>query len=215
MRKAFDLETAALPLEEIVHLKPQFNAPSNWKDPAKIADNIAEQEKKWLTEAALNPLTGRILVVGIKEFGREPEYLEGNERDILQHLWDRIGYDAHYERWYGHAIHGFDLPFAVKRSWLHGIPVPMNTLFSDNGFINRRRFVDTMLAFQCGDRGSDYVGLDMVAKFFGMPGKTEDIGKDFGFIYGTDRPRALSYLARDLEIVEGVAVRMFPEAIAA
>lgn len=209
MPYALDIETAALPLEAIAHLKPTFNAPGNYKDPLKIADNIAEQERRWIDAAALSPLTGRVLVIGVKQFGQAPQYFEGNEAEILQTLWNAVGYDSAFDQWYGHALHGFDLPFLIKRSWMHGIKVPMNTVFGDRGYINARRFIDTMLAFQCGNKADGYVSLDTVAKFFGLPGKTEDIGAEFGQIYAVDRPRALAYLGRDLELVESIAGRMF------
>mgnify|MGYP000920270395 CR=1 FL=1 len=208
-KSSLDIETAALPLEQIQHLKPAFAAPSNYKDPVKIADNIAEQERKWLENAALSPLTGRVLVIGVKPFGEAPQVLEGEERDILAEFWRMMGYAGQYDQWYGHNIHGFDIPFLVRRSWLHGVPVPMQTLFGDRGYVNARRLIDTMVAFQCGNRADGFVSLDTVARFFGLPGKTEDIGAQFGEVYATDRERALSYHIRDLEIVEGVANRMF------
>ena len=213
--KAIDIETGALPLAEIAHLKPAFSAPGNYKDPYKIAENIAEQEARWFEKAALSPLTGQILVIGIKPFGLPVRYLEGPETGILADFWQEFGDGVELDKWHGHAITGFDLPFIIKRSWLHGITVPMSLLFTNGGrYINDRRFVDTMTAFQCGDR-NDFVGLDRVAKFFGLPGKTEDLGAQFAEIYRTDRARALAYLGRDLEIVENVSNRMFAYDVAA
>lgn len=207
---ALDSETAGQPRENIIHLKPVFAAPGNYKDPVKIAESIADQERKWFEGAALSPLTGRILVIGIKEFGegKTPTMLQGDENAILREFWNIVGYAGELEQWYGHALHHFDLPFIIKRSWLHGIPVPMHTVFSGR-YINDRRFIDTMTAFACGDKGAGYIGLDTVAKFFGIPGKTEDLGPQFAEVYATDPARALAYLTRDLEIVEGIANRMF------
>lgn len=205
-----DIETAALPLEQIQHLKPAFQAPGNYKDPLKIQEHIAQQEAKWLEGAALSPLTGRVLVIGIKRFGaHEPTFLEGDEPTMLREFWNIVGISAGLDYWYGHGLHGFDLPFLVKRSWLHGIPVPMQTIFGDRGYVNPRRFIDTMVAFSCGDRAAGYISLDTVAKFFGLPGKTEDLGPQFAQVYAMDRPRALAYLRRDLELVENIADRMF------
>lgn len=207
-QSSLDIETAAQPLELIGHLKPKFAAPGNFKDPLKIAENIAAQERKWVEDAALSPLTGRILVIGVKPFGKEPIILEGDEITILQQFWQMVGYASEFEQWYGHNIHGFDLPFIIKRSWLHSIPVPLYSVMSGR-YINDRRFIDTMVGFQCGDRQSQYVSLDTVAKFFGFPGKTEDLGSQFAEVYATDRPRAIAYHVRDLELVEGIAGRMF------
>lgn len=207
-KSSLDIETAAQPLELIGHLKPTFNAPANYKDPLKIAENIAGQERKWIEDAALSPLTGRVLLIGVKPFGAAPVILEGDETTILQQFWQMVGYAAEFEQWYGHHIHGFDLPFIIKRSWLHGIPVPMQTIMTGR-YINDRRFIDTMVAFQCGNKADGYISLDTVAKFFGFEGKTEDLGPKFAEVYATDKPRAIAYLTRDLELVEGISGRMF------
>lgn len=208
---ATDIETAAQPREAIEHLKPAFTAPGNYKDPVKIAENIAEQERKWFENAALSPLTGRVLVIGIKQFGagNAPTILEGSEEHMLRNFWQIVGYADQFDQFYGHGLHGFDLPFIVKRSWLHRIPVPMHTIFGDRGYINPRRFIDTMQAFACGDKGAGYIGLDTVARFLGLEGKTEDLGPQFAEVYAQDRPRAIAYHVRDLDLVEAVAERMF------
>jgi DNA polymerase elongation subunit (family B) len=215
-RNSLDIETAPQPLEDIVHLRPLFEAPSNWKDPDKIAEKIAEQQRKWIADAALSPITGRVLVIGAKPFGGTPVTFEGDEAPMLHEFWQYVNAERVFDTYYGHNLHAFDIPFLIKRSWLHGIRVPMEVIFDASGrYVNDRRFVDTMVAFQCGDRRSDFISLDTVAKFFGFPGKTEDIGAQFATIYATDRDRAMAYLYRDLDLVEGIANRMFPHQQAA
>lgn len=217
-RFSLDIETAAQPLENIIHLRPLFEAPSNWKDPDKIAEKIAEQQRAWYEKAALSPISGRVLVIGVKQFGPglKPTLFEGDEAKMLHDFWQFVNAERSFDQYFGHHLHGFDLPFLIKRSWLHGIRVPTEVIFDGAGrYINDRRFVDTMIAFQCGDRRADFVSLDTVAKFFGLPGKTEDIGAQFSTIYATERDRALSYLFRDLDLVEGIANRMIPQQVAA
>jgi hypothetical protein len=215
-RNAMDIETAPRPIEEIYKLKPDFKAPANFKDPFKIAENLKEQEETWLRKAALSPITGCIVVLGVKPFGAEPIILEGEERDILLGWWEIFNEGRTFAEFFGHGLKGFDMPFVIKRSWLHGIKVPMDILFPGDGrFLNSRRFHCTMQAFQCGDMKADWVGLDAVSKFFGLEGKTEDLGPLFADVYKTDRARALSYFTRDLEQTEAVANIMFPEVVAA
>ena len=209
MKHAIDIETEGLPLAAIQHLKPEFKAPANYKDEAKIRESILEQEKKWLEGAALSPMTGKILVIGFKTFGKDPLLLEGNEKEMLLNFWFHVGQCPLVDTFYGHAMNSFDLPYLVKRSWLHGVAVPSELVFSESGYVNSRKWKDTMVAFQCGDRTAGFTSLDKVSKFFGLEGKTEDIGAEFGKVYAEDRPRALSYLKRDLELVEAVAGRMF------
>lgn len=208
MKLSFDIETEALPREAIEHLKPTFKAPANYRDEAKIAANIAEQETEWYANAALSPLTARVLVIGIKEFGEEPTYLEGAEGDILEAFWNRFGYSSEFDQWHGHNVHSFDVPFLIKRSWANAIKVPIRSVLADNGFVNSRRFVDTMRLFQCGDKQSAFISLDKLAAFLGLRGKLEDIGPKFGQVYAENQTRALAYVRRDLEIVEEAVVRM-------
>lgn len=209
-RNACDIETGALPLAEIIHLKPQFAAPGNYKDPVKIAESIAAQEAQWLEKAALSPLTGRVLVIGVKPFGpHSPQFFEGDERAMLAEFWNVVGIGHDFVEWYGHNLSFFDLPFLIKRSWLHGLPVPLSILFESNGrYFNGRRFKDTMTTFQCGNR-QDFVSLNTVGKFFGLGGKAEENSANFAALYATDREAALAHLARDLELTEGIASRMF------
>ena len=208
MKLSFDIETEALPKEAIEHLKPAFKAPANYKDEAKIADNIAQQEQEWYANAALSPLSGRILAIGVKEFNEEPEYLQGDEGSVLEDFWTRFGSASEYDLWHGHNIHSFDVPYIVKRSWANAIKVPFRSVLADNGFVNSRRFVDTMRLFQCGDKQSAFISLDRLATFLGIPGKLEDIGPKWGQIYRENPTRALAYLRRDLEIVEAAVKRM-------
>ena len=187
---------------------PLFAAPANWVDPVKIAAKIREQQVNWLEKAALSPLTGRVLVIGMKRFGEAPVYLEGDERDILLNFWAAIDVDRQFDEFYGHNLYDFDLPYIIRRSWVHGIPVRIDVVMSGR-YINERRFHDTMVAWKCGSRSADYVSLDTVAKFFGFAGKSDDIGANFAEIYATDPERALAYLGNDLTLTEGVAKIMF------
>lgn len=204
--KSLDIETAPLPLAEIESRKPEFSAPANWKDPDKIRANIAEQEQKWLEKAALSPLTGRVLVIGLKEFGKDPTYLEGDERDILLDFWREIGIGVEFDLWHGHNLHEFDLRFIIRRSWFHQIPVPIHLIYAGR-YVNDRRFIDTMKVFQCGDR-QDFVSLRDLAQFLGLGSKDSSLSAHFSEVYATDRELALRHLGNDLDLVERVAIRM-------
>src|SRR5688572_8585619 len=65
----FDIETAPLPDEQIAPFVPEFSAPSNYKDPEKIKAYIEGEKVKWLEQAALSPLTGRVVAIGILALG--------------------------------------------------------------------------------------------------------------------------------------------------
>jgi hypothetical protein len=210
MRNVFDIETGGLPEAEIGHLAPAFAAPGNYKDPEKIAANIAEQRAKWLERAALSPITGRILAIGVKPAGRNPIFLEAatpdEEPNLIAGFWQMIG-ERDYQRFMGWNIEGFDLPFIVKRSWKHRIPVPMGLVMS--GRFLGPRFVDLMKTFQAPNYREDFTSLGTAAKFLGI-GEKNGEGAHFAETYAKDRDAALAYLANDLALTEGLADVLSP-----
>jgi hypothetical protein len=129
-----------------------------------------------------------------------------SESVLLRGFWELVGRQK--SPWVGHNIHGFDLPFLMRRSYLLGIDVPRQTLIRGRYF--HERFVDTMVLWWCG--GRDYVSLDRICKALGIPGKGDECsGKDFHRMFdagGDDRVKALAYLAHDLEMTLGVAEAM-------
>jgi DNA polymerase elongation subunit (family B) len=207
MQTIIDIETEGLPIEQIDHLAPTFTAPSNYKDADKIAASIAEQRADWIKRAALSPLTGKIVAIGYKVPNGHEVLHVANEIELLEEFWN--DYEEHAEKqgqMIGHNILGFDIPFIIRRSWANKIRVPATV---QNGrYLNERRFIDTMTAFQCGNRTEKFHSLDTVAKFMGFAGKTEAIGAQFAEILATDPKRALAYLAADLQAVEDIAERM-------
>ena len=62
----FDIETGPDGQSASAQM-PEFSAPSNWKDPEKIAAKIADQEETWWEKLALNPLTGETPAIGTVE----------------------------------------------------------------------------------------------------------------------------------------------------
>jgi len=207
MQTIIDIETAGLAAEQIDHLAPTFTAPANYKDADKIAANIAEQRMEWFKRAALSPMTGKIVAIGYKVPNGQHVLHVANEIELLEEFWN--DYDKHAEKqgkMIGHNILGFDIPFIIRRSWANKIRVPATV---QNGrYLNERRFIDTMTAFQCGNRTEKFYSLDTVARFMGFAGKTEAIGAQFAEILATDPKRALAYLAADLQAVEDIAERM-------
>lgn len=77
----FDVETGPLPETELAALMPVFDPAEvktgNLKDPAKIAEKIAEAEanhrRDFFEKAALDPLTGRVVAIGMLVFDARGE----------------------------------------------------------------------------------------------------------------------------------------------
>lgn len=105
----------------------KIQPPKNWKDPDKIAAYIEDAKAKIVRQAALSPLTGRVVAVGLGlrradeqwEFGCFVDRT-GGEDDLLREVDDALSEIEH-----GHLItfNGtrFDLPFLVARAMRHGL----------------------------------------------------------------------------------------------
>ena len=208
----FDVETSPETDERLALAEPEFTAPSNWKDPAKIAENIAEQRAKWRERAALDPMTGRVLAIGsMDEVTIVLDHGENRETDIIGNFFR--DYERHAscgERMVGFNIHGFDLPFIVRRAFLLGIPVPPQ--LKPNGqspwFRFPETFVDLRGIWQCGDKTA-HGSLGSLCKLMGL-GEKNGSGADFARLYGDEntREQAFSYLKNDLVLCSKLAERL-------
>ncbi len=142
----FDLETGPLAESELSALLPPFDPAEvktgNLKDPAKIAEKIAEAEanhrRDFIERAALDPLTGRVVAIGVMTFDARGEvptaFGKGGKFFIIGHddeartlfeFWELTrGEMGRMNPMIGFNIFGFDLPFLFRRSWKHRVPVP-------------------------------------------------------------------------------------------
>jgi DNA polymerase elongation subunit (family B) len=203
-----DIETAPLPAEEIEDFAPEFTAPANYKDPEKIAANIAEQKLAWVERGALSPLTGRVLAIGLMEAGSDEVTIHHgeDERALLQALREDAG-DFTAGPLVGWNIRGFDLPFLSRRLWRHGMKPP-RWWTARPGWGKEPLVMDLMEDWKCGDYKAAHTKLDHAAKFLGLAGKTGAHAKDFGKLYAEDLEAALAYLRRDVELVQQIHGRI-------
>lgn len=160
--------------------------------------------------AALSPITGRVLAIGVHGadvsiIGSDPTDLEA---DILWSFWAH--YCARTEPFAGWNIHGFDLPFIIRRSWKLGVEVPAGIRDMHDRYWNNR-WIDLMTRFAIG-QWKQFVKLDEAAKFFGVGEKPSDCGGgDFAGLWlgsQAERERAIDYLRNDLELTASMAKRM-------
>jgi hypothetical protein len=210
----FDIETGPLPEAELLAVMPAFNPAEvrtgNLKDPAKVTEKIVEAEanhrREFIERAALDPLTGRVLAIGL-DYGpdEEREILFGpNEAKLLEAFWSRIrGEYARLHTLVGFNITQFDLPFLIRRSWKHGVRVPFG--------LRRGRYwgdciIDLRDWWQLGDRQARG-SLDSIANHLGVGRKTGN-GADFAELLFNDPVAAAAYLTKDLELTRAVALRL-------
>lgn len=204
----FDIETAPLPAEEIELFAPEFTAPSNYKDADKIAANIAEQKLAWMERAALSPMTGRVLAIGLMEEGDDEVviYHGDDELAILHAMLGDCG-DVVHGPIVGWNVKNFDIPFLTRRLWKYKLKAP-KWWTARPGWGREPMVIDLMEEWKCGDYKAPHTKLDHAAKFLGMEGKTGAHAKDFGKLYVDDLPAALAYLERDVKLVAQVHGRI-------
>lgn len=207
----FDIETGPLPEAEIAALVPAFDAAGvktgNLKDPDKIAAKIAEAEtshrREFFERAALDPLTGRVVAVGLvyQDSGEFIVIGHDDEACTLREFWATCrGEMGRINQMVGFNTWAFDLPFLIRRSWKHRIEVPFG--------IRRGRYwgdemVDLREAWQLGDRQARG-SLDCIARHLGIGAKNGD-GSAFAELWVRDRAQAVAYLRNDLDLTVKVA----------
>jgi DNA polymerase elongation subunit (family B) len=212
----FDIETAPYPTEKILEDAEPFNPESvkigNTKDPEKIAAAKIAAGHKYLNDlvdkAALNATTGTVLCIGLYDL-RSDAYLvlEGQEKEIISQFWaaleDETYHSGRVKTFVGFNILRFDLPFLMRRSWHHDIPIPV---WLYEGRFLSSKFVDLMQIWQCGDR-QEWISLDKISRFLLREGKAQD-GKNFHTLYGENREVAIEYVKHDLLLTSRLALKL-------
>jgi len=215
----FDVETGPLAESELSALLPPFDPAEvktgNIKDPEKVAAKIAEAEashrRDFFDKAALDPLTGRVVAIGMLVFEElsdaGPEggqcVIIGHDdeartlREFWQHTQAEMG---RMNPMIGFNIFAFDLPFLFRRSWKQRVAIPFG--------LRRGRYwgdqlIDLRDAWQLGDRQARG-SLDSIAKHLGVGAKNGE-GKAFAELWRSDRAKAEAYLRNDLELTAKIA----------
>jgi len=106
----------------------KIKAPSTWKDPVKIKRNKEEKMAKLLEKAALSPLSGKVVCVGlgmeqedggwdvgcfVDRVGEEAQLL--HDVDVAINKILPVGYIVTF------GGRKFDFPFLTARSMIHGL----------------------------------------------------------------------------------------------
>lgn len=198
-----DIETGPRP--DAANFLPTPEAPANYKDPAKVAAYIEERKAALLEQAALSAEMAQVLVVGLLRPGQEPMYIYADdEADTLRETWGKLGERRCNEVFVTFNGARFDWPMLVRRSYALGVPVP--GWMPRDGRWPKRTHIDVFEWWQAGDRQAS-ISLDRLARLVGLPGKT-DTGARFAAMWAADRPKALAYLAHDLDLTAAIAELM-------
>jgi hypothetical protein len=211
----FDIETRALDEAQILADAEPFDAESvkigGYTDESKIVAKIekarADYERKLIDRAALSATTGAVLAIGTYHLRTNHYQIieDKPEEDLLLDFWTHL-YTQNENCsacFVGFNILAFDLPFLLRRSWFHKIPV-QPWIFDGRYF--HHRFRDVLSYWRAGNR-LEVISLDKLARFFSLGGKSFS-GKDFAKLYANNKAEAITYLKHDLKLTSDIALRI-------
>ena len=210
MKMWLDIETSALPTDELAKVMPEFAADSRLKDPEKIKASIEEKRADWISKAALRATTGRILAVTTASDDQSPRFhCSPDERtmlDIALHeLTQAISLNAPVYTWNGH---GFDYPFICQRAAVHGIGAFRQLMTCYRGRWQWHEcLVDAMTIFAGPYNRSDGCSLKAVAAALGV-GEKSGSGAEFVELLKSDPVKAKEYAMMDVELLRKIVLRM-------
>jgi len=190
MKLVFDIETGPAPDREL--FTPEFKAPSNYKDEAKILSYKEEAKKEWDGRAALSPITGVVLAIGYCKEGEKISAFVDSEKEIIASFLDILP-DA--EELIGFNCNGFDLPFLFRRAYKHGLSHAIPAWAFEKPW--NRPVVDLLDIWAMGTK--EFISLDMLSRFLGAGQKNGD-GKDFAALLQNNPKLAMEYLHNDIKL---------------
>lgn len=181
----FDLETAPNP--DMVKYLPEVEAPSNYKDPAKIGEYILRTHEEQISKMALDPDLGqittfaysdgnnyRVIYIGDKlPKGNSVENKlivavpKKSEFELVTEAWEAL---YSFETMIGYNILSFDFPYLMRRSLANKITppfIPNLAKYHTNGNI-----IDLYAILYNWDKGK---GLKKVRDMYGLQNISPEI----------------------------------------
>ncbi len=210
-RLVLDLETCAI-AGVADYLEPQ-SAPSNYKDPVKIADYIANAEREAVERAALKIDLGRICAIGWMLEGRDIEPVvricrdETEERGALIDLYKEILLPTTAQRPLV-SFNGlrFDLPYIMRRCQYLDLKQPFLSVDK-----YRTPHIDLMAQLSFNQTEHQH-SLMFYAKRFGLPIPEGAAEVDGSMIQGLVNEGAWeavrAHCASDVLLTYGLAARL-------
>lgn len=200
-RIVFDIETA--PLAEAVDYLEPADAPSNYKDPIKIAAYVAEKNAANLDKCGLDVDLCRVVAIGYQFEGETAHVLtadDTNEADTLRLWWSIVG-DRHLV---GFNCLAFDLPVLFRRSLYLGVEWPR---------IGIDRFkhpqVTDLMQMLSFNGALDYRGLAFYARRFGFKTSDTMTGADVAQAVAEGRYADVEkHVRSDIQITASLAERL-------
>ncbi len=202
MKLFIDVETIPTPIEDRLFLKPDNNN-------IKYGNATKEDTKKKILEEAIknfeegtdcasSALTGKVTLIGYAINETPIEFLDNDsERILLHNFWETVNKN-NIECIIGHNITEFDIPFLIRRSWLHGI---FNNawIISELTKYTTNKILDTNKAWLFNKR-HEYISLKNLCGFFGVSMKDSEVNKkDFYKFWTQDKEKCKDYCKQQIE----------------
>lgn len=210
-----DIEAASI--DGAADFLEPVSAPANYKDPAKIADYIAEAQQAALSKCALDPDLARIVAVGIADpldGGVQviTARTEAEERALLTLTWQAL---AGQTTIVGYNILGYDLPVLLRRSLYLGVQAPAIQIDK-----YRHPSVIDLMQLLSFNGAIKFRGLKFYAKRFGLPCEDTVSGADIpALVAAGDFAKVESHVTSDVRLTLALAARLgvvkVPAAVAA
>lgn len=180
-RLVFDIETA--PIDGAEEYIEPVSAPSNYKDPEKIAAYVAEKQGEVVSRCSLDPDLCRVVAIGYWAEDGAPcaltirDYIgaEGNEHDAEVELLEDFWIVANGKQLVGFNCLAFDLPVLMRRSLYLGVSYPAIQIDK-----YRHSQVDDLQMFLSFNGAFKMHGLSFYAKRFGFEVEDGITGAEIG-----------------------------------
>lgn len=205
-RIVLDIET--FPIGNAADYLEPVEAPSNYKDPVKIAAYQVDAQKAQLAKAALDHDLCRIVALGYAlahGVPRDPSgevvlcKTETDERLALVDLWDVLK-PAHF---IGYNVLAFDLPVLLRRSLYLGVKAPQIQLDK-----YRHPQVTDLMMVLSNNGAHKFRSLSFYASRFGLPA-TDGSGADVaGYVEAGEWGAIEAHLRADLVATAALAQRV-------
>lgn len=202
----FDIETLALPVDQIRAVMPAIEAPNNYTKADSIQSYIAKKEEEYIEKAALNAHTGQVACIGVMLGNDYRNFVADHEDDVLMDFWHFVSdYGEVTGQLIGHNIIGFDIPFLIRRSLACGIKYPKDIV--KGRYVDSDIIKDTMQVWAAGDYQAR-ISLKNLAYIMGCKHHKTGSGADFGKLWKTNKEAALKYMEADVRTTHEVATKM-------
>jgi predicted PolB exonuclease-like 3'-5' exonuclease len=204
-----DLESHAIP-DAATYLTEPVDAPSNYKDPDKIAAYIKDAKQAQLDKAALDIDLARIVCLGLHVVGGE-----GASTHLLKDETQEMTALGQFFEWFpksttdwptlvGFNLLGFDAPLLLRRALYLGVRAP-------NIQIDRFKHpnvIDLMDILNYSGRMKSH-SLAFYCSRFGIQVNDENSGKDIAALIAADNWAAVeAHCASDVQATYALAKRM-------